>query len=274
MALVLIDGDILIYKAACGAEQEFRWPDGVWTYWADEELGKDILDQKIEQILKDTKADDYIICLSDPEKNFRKHIYSEYKANRNGLRRPLILSAMRDHCLMEKRTCEYPWLEADDVMGILATSEDIEGNKIIATVDKDLMQIPVPVYNMDTKKIHKPEYRDCMNIFYGQMLAGDTIDNYPGCPGVGDATVDEILQATEKWEQYEHTFKSGKRKGLTETRWHKVPCKDLWEIIVSYFEKAGQTEEDAITQGQLAWILQAHNYNNKGQIIKWEPPHE
>lgn len=269
--LALIDGDILIYKAACGAEKEIRWPDGVWTYQADEADGIDIIEEKLKDILKETKADDYIICFSDEINNFRKNIYPDYKSNRSDNRKPLILKRLRLYCTLRKSTAKYPNLEADDVLGIMATSPDIEGKKIIVTIDKDLMQIPVTIYNPDTKQFHKPEHRDCDQIVLRQTLTGDTIDGYPGCPGVGDTSAEEILKEPHLWEEYEHTFKTGKRKGLTETRWRKgEPCTQ-WEAIVSVYEKAGLTEADALVQARCAHILQAENYTIEGNINLWEP---
>lgn len=272
MTTVLIDGDILIYKAACAAEKEIRWPDGVWSYAADEQDGIAIIHQKLKEIMEGTKAEEYVICFSDDDSNFRKAILPTYKSNREGNRKPLILKAMRNYCLLRLNSAELPNLEADDVLGIMATSPELIGRSVIATIDKDLAQIPAPVYNIDTKKISKPEHRDGKRMMLKQVLIGDVIDGYHGCPGIGEASAEEILDNPFKWEQYEHTFKSGPRKGLTELRWRKGGECSVWESIVSHYEKAGLTEADAIQQAQCAYILQSKNYDEDGGITLWQPP--
>ena len=271
MTLALIDGDILIYKAACAVEQEFRWPDGVWTYHADENKGIRLVKERLGAILEATEARTHLVCFSDAEKNFRKDVYPAYKSNRKDQRKPLILKALRDYCLLNMPTIDYPALEADDVMGILATSPDIMGEVIIVTIDKDLNQIPVTIYNPDTQEFSKPEHRDCDRLVLEQTLTGDTVDGYPGCPGVGPVGAQEILDNPHTWVEYEHVFKSGKRKGLVETKWKQgEPCTQ-WEAIVAAYEKEGLTEADALVQARCAYILQATNYNDDGEIKLWEP---
>lgn len=267
---VLIDGDIIIYRAACGVEKEFRWPDGVWTYAADEQVGIDYVNEQIRVILEKTGAKDYILCLSDTQHNFRKDVMPTYKGNRDGIRKPLILSALRNYCMMKLQVAELPNIEADDVMGIMATENP---GCIIATVDKDLLQIPAPVYNMDSKEISLPEHRDCERLFYKQVLMGDQVDGYSGCPGVGSVAAEEILDNPFLWEEYEHTFKSGKRKGETELRWRRTEAEcTLWESIVSHYEKAGLTEEDALRTARVAYILQFQDYCDAECEPKlWEP---
>lgn len=272
MTTVLIDADIIIYKAACGAEKEMRWPDGIWTYSADEQEGINLAQKKIDEIVEETKADKYILCFSSSD-NFRKEIYPAYKSNRKDSRVPLIRKFLIEHFQEQDNVAIIQGLEADDVLGILATRGVIK-DPIIASTDKDLLQIPVMVYNFDTKEFNPPEHRDCERIFYSQVLTGDPVDGYPGCPNIGTATAEEILDAPYLWEEYEHEFKSGKRKGSTETRYRKVLGCSVWEAIVSHYEKAGLNEEDAIAQAQCAKILQSENYNEKDRTINHWRPHE
>ena len=145
--------------------------------------------------------------------------------------------------------CEYPFLEADDVMGILATSTDIDEDRIIITIDKDLMQIPVPVYNIDTKEISLPDHRDPERFFMKQVLIGDRVDNYPGCPGVGDKTAEKLLKDINDPDA-------------------------MWGVIVQQYKKKGFDEKDALVQARCAYILQHHNYNDKGTITLWGMQYE
>ena len=248
MTLALIDGDIVIYKAACAVEKEHRWPDGVWTYQADENEGINYLTEKLQEIQDEIKATDTIICLSDTEKNFRKHIYPDYKGNRTE-RKPLLFNFLRNYCLTHLSCCEYPFLEADDVMGILATSPDIEEDCIIVTIDKDLLQIPAPVYNIDTKELSQPLLRNPEMLFLEQVLVGDRVDNYPGCPGIGAKTVQKVF------------------KGINDPD-------AMWGAIVKEYQKKGLTEKDALVQARCAYILQHENYDENGTITLWGMQYE
>ena len=75
------------------------------------------------------------------------------------------------------------------------------------------------------------------------------------------------------WERYEHTFKSGPRKGESEWKWRKAePSFDLWENIVSLFLKAGQTEDDALANARVARICRADDYDfETSNVILWRP---
>ena len=243
MTLVLIDADILIYKAANAGEEICRWPDGMWTYHADEKHGEAYLEKKLAQILADTQASQYIMCFSDTKNNYRKSLYSDYKANRT-TRKPLLLHYLRDFCEERYECCSYASLEADDVLGILATSPENKGDCIIATIDKDLLQIPTIVYNIDTRHTSLPESRDVEKIFFEQVLTGDRVDNYPGCPGIGVKRAAAILQDFTAPE-------------------------DMWKAVVKEYTKKGLREEDAITQARCAHILQHQNYGADGVIKLW-----
>ena len=81
-----------------------------------------------------------------------------------------------------------------------------------------------------------------------QTLTGDTVDCYPGCPGVGPVKAQRILD--EDGDEY-----------------------DLWLNVVMAFEKAGLTEEDALVQARLARILTTSDYNyDKEEPILWTAP--
>lgn len=270
MTLVLIDGDILLYKAAHAVEREITWPDGEVTRQADEHDAAEIFESKLKAILTDVGSDNYIVCLSDKE-NFRRELLPAYKANRKDLKRPLALKAVRNHVILKHNVAIYPRLEADDVLGILATQSTERA--VIVTLDKDLAQIPVDIYNPDTRKWSRAAKRDCERLFYMQVLTGDTIDNYSGCAGIGPSKAAKILSDPRRTLRVEHVLTSGKRKGEVEIRWGEgEPC-SMWEAIVDQFLKAGQTKEDALTQARVARILQSSDYQDN-EIILWGKQYE
>jgi DNA polymerase-1 len=241
---LLIDADVLCYKVANAVEREHRWDNGIWSYTADEMEAFDTADALLcdwaEEL--DADEDDVILCFSSPT-NFRKTLYPDYKANRKGTRKPLVFSILRDYLAANYESREKPDLEADDVMGILATK--ISGDTIIVTIDKDLKQIPGKLWNPD-----KPD--ELLEItqhtadwhFYMQTLMGDRVDNYPGCPGMGEVRAARLLELED----------------------------EPWAAIVAAYEKAKLTEEDAITQARLARILRAEDYDfEKQEVILWTP---
>jgi 5'-3' exonuclease len=94
MAKLLIDGDILAYKASSSVQKDIDWGDGLWTchaYLEDAvEQFRNLLDN-ILFALKETTLEDYSISdmmffFSD-EDNFRKHYLPEYKSNRRNSRK-------------------------------------------------------------------------------------------------------------------------------------------------------------------------------------------
>lgn len=270
MTLALIDGDILLYKAACAAETKVKWPDGEYTFSSDLPRAKSIFDKMLATILKDTKPTDHLVCISDTV-NFRKEIAPDYKAHRKVLHKPEHLNEMREYALGTTKAVVLPRLEADDVMGIYATADGAKA--FIVTLDKDLAQIPADIYNMDTKKWSRAKYRECDKLFMTQVLTGDETDNFKGCQGTGPAKAAKILTNPRRIQPVEHTLKGGPRKGQTEIRWVVgEPC-SMWEAVVDQYLMAGMTLQDALVQARLARILQAEDYIND-EIILWGKQYE
>lgn len=271
--ILLIDGDILVYEIAAGMEQATDWGDGLWTLHAQAAPAIARLRTKLDYLEETLQADRLMIALSDSQ-NWRKDVFPDYKSNRKDVRRPMLLSHLQTF-LKENYDCYiHPQLEADDVLGILATWKKLKGQKIIVTKDKDLATIPCQLYFLHKPDLGVQTITDQQADFNHlvQTLAGDSTDGYGGCPSVGLATARAALRAHEGIEPYQHTFKTGKRKGETEQRWRKKKLPSLWQVVVSYFEKAGLTEQDALIQARVARICRASDYDFKGKKVKlWMP---
>jgi len=272
---LLLDADIFAYQASASKQRDYDWGDGVTSQVADLDEMKAAVEDEIEHLVAILKADEVIVCLSDEVDNFRKEVDQTYKQNRAGSERPVQLYELKEWLAAEWPSVGIPRLEADDVMGILAT-EPHEGRRIIVSDDKDMQTIPCwfyrPCRNRDGKKegvrLIEPELAERFMLWQG--LAGDTTDGYAGCPGIGPKAADRILDEFVVRESYQHELKSGARKGQFETRRHDVTYGSRWEAIVAAFAEAGLTEADAIRQVNLARILKHTDYVD-GRILPWTP---
>ena len=165
----------------------------------------------LEDVLK-KESPDYIGVAFDPKgKTFRHEAYEEYKAQREETPEVIresvpvikeILTAYRIPIL------EVPGYEADDVVGTLAKQAEGKGvTTYMMTPDKDYGQLVT-----DSTFIYRPKYGDkefeimtpkkVVEKFGLQRteqiidllgLMGDSSDNIPGCPGVGEKTAQKLI---------------------------------------------------------------------------------
>jgi len=236
---LLIDGDIVAYRYSSTVEQEVDWGDDVWSLWSDAKEAKQLILQYLDHLVEATAADDFVFTFSDKD-NFRKAIYPDYKHNRKGKRKPTCYKGVKTWLESEYESIEMPGLEGDDVMGILATSGKYE-ETVIVSEDKDMKTIPGLLWRAAEMEEISEEYADYYHLY--QTLVGDATDGYKGCKGIGDKRATDILS--------------------------KDPT---WEAVVKAYEKAGQTEEEALVQARLARILRASDYNTQTkEPILWTP---
>ena len=243
MSLAAIDADIPLYRAMTLAEQEINWFDNVWTLYADIDEAQKIFANQIDKIKEKLKTDDILCCLSDRGDNFRKGIYPRYKSNRKSTRKPCGFDAMIDWVESEYPHLRKPSLEADDVLGIIATKPDNFGKVIVVSDDKDLKTIPCKLYRPMSDELMEIRPIQADAYFYTQTLTGDPTDGYSGCKGVGAKTAAKILGNRPAWSSVEQAF-----------------------------IKAGMTRDDAIQQARLARILRWEDWDEtKGEPKLWLP---
>ena len=199
-------------------------------------------DSAVERMLRETRTDKAILCFTDCE-NFRYAVLPTYKANRRGLPRPALLDVLIEHARQVWECRSEDSLEADDVMGIMATRSP--RSHVIASTDKDLKQVPGVHCNWRTDCMERVTTPDADYWFYFQVLTGDSTDNYSGCPGVGPRRAKTVLDSTDA---------------------------DPWALIVAAFESKGLSEEDALTQARMARILRCIDYDfEQRRPILWRP---
>ncbi|WP_170602944.1 DNA polymerase I [Ruegeria arenilitoris] len=132
---------------------------------------------------------------------FRNELYDQYKANREAMpedlrpQMPLTREATRAFNIACKELEGY---EADDIIATLAVkARDAGGRVTIVSSDKDLMQLVGGGVEMLDAMKNKRIDRDGVIEKFGvgpervvdvQALAGDSVDNVPGAPGIGVKT--------------------------------------------------------------------------------------
>ena len=241
--LLLIDTDILLYKAIASTEEEINWGDDIWTLFTDLKQSKKVFQLQLDTIKEKLNSDDILCCLSDPSDNFRKHIAPTYKSNRKGTRKPVGYAALRDWVKDNYPSLAKPTLEADDVMGIMATKPDNIGKVVVVSDDKDMRTIPTKIYAPMRDEMFEIRPAQADAFFFEQTLKGDPVDGYSGCKGVGEKTAAKILGTRPAWSSVEQAFL-----------------------------KAGMTKEDALTQARLARILRWEDWDEtKGEPKLWQP---
>ncbi|NRP84102.1 exonuclease [Marinobacterium sp. xm-d-509] len=271
---VLIDADIAAYQVASSQEQEFTFGDQT-VYHTDVENAIAEVNNLIEWIIDMTDSDQAALFLTGT-KNFRADVLPTYKGNRKDVRKPEALGALRDHIMSLPMSFMEDTLEGDNLIGIHATKPH-KGERIIYSADKDLKTVPGLHWCPEDGEVIEISHHEADRKFFEQVLTGDPVDNYSGCPKVGIVGATEMLDEPFMWVPYTHTFKSGPRKGLEETRWEKAPVEvhnyiDIWRCIVSAYEKAGLTEQDALVQARCARILRHGEYAFETKKVKlWTP---
>lgn len=221
--LCLIDGDIIGYRVGFTTQNDTQTIAEIRT------------DELIRRIVMETNAKEYKVFLSG-EDNFRYSIYPQYKANRTNKPKPVWLQAIRAHLIKyhNGRVCNG-W-EADDELGMEQTAAGTES--IIATIDKDLLQVPGWHYNFvkDVTRFVSPY--EGLRALYSQVIAGDGADNIPSYDGKMRSYVPQFIQKLIN-PLYE----------MTEEKDMYMHCLDVW-----------QTEFDHLNRNcQCLYILRKEN---------------
>lgn len=180
----------------------------------------------LEDVLQKEKPDFIGIAFDPAGGTFRHEAYPEYKAQREATPEdirwavPIIKDIIRAYRIP---ILEIPGFEADDVIGTLALKGQEAGLEVhMVTPDKDYAQLVRPGIYMrrpghgsaGMEKLgvdeicEKYEISSTSQVIDLLGLMGDTADNVPGCPGVGEKTaiklvkqfggIDELLAHTDQ----------------------------------------------------------------------------
>lgn len=288
---IYFDGDILLNKASFALERRcyeiYRGEDVVaqaqnkkealeivetmedkgsleiklkrWTE-QDEILGE-IIDNIISRTCRDLECGDYIVMLGHAtNKDTFRHraAYTvPYKGNRDPSGKPLLYRPAREYLLANHQCAIANDMEADDLLGIYLTRNP--ENTVVASIDKDLLQVPGWHYDLTTRKVVRAtelgnlwltKRQDNKRIdlkgtgfkwFCAQMLLGDSIDNIvKPKKGVGPKKIFNFFEGADTYVQ-------------------------LWNRVVLFYAK--HADLDRLKENAtLLWILRESNANYEGYI--------
>jgi len=149
----------------------------------------------------------FAVIFDYSSKTFRNTLYPEYKANRSAPPEDLIpqFGLIRQATRAFDLPCiEMEGFEADDLIATYARlAREAGGDTTIVSSDKDLMQLvgsTVSMYDpMKDKEINIPEVIEKWGVPPEKMidlqaLMGDSVDNIPGVPGIGQKTAAQLLE--------------------------------------------------------------------------------
>lgn len=198
--LYLIDGNSYIYRA-------FYAIKGLSTskgFPTNAILG---FTNMLLKLLREKKPDYFAVVFDSPEPTERHKTYEAYKAHRPSMPdelKPQIQPIKEITNAFRIPNIEIEGYEADDVLGTLAKKAEKEGIDVyIITADKDMYQILSPkIKTYDNMRDKVTEEKDIIDRFgvkpscFPEIMAlmGDTADNIPGVPGIGEKTAVSLLK--------------------------------------------------------------------------------
>jgi hypothetical protein len=301
---LIIDADPIIYAAGFaaqtttyeyvfdidGATEQMAWSDGnVARAWirANKPV---VLDKTVHVEVKDvgfarqaakTQLDSIIrrcaaemdtsedgmnveIYLSGPD-NFRYRLatITPYKANRPPP--PVHYQALRDYLTQRWNAVVVSGVEADDRVSI--RMRELEADRTLAclaTIDKDLDQVPGLHYGYKDHVFYVIDSWDAEWTFWKQVLAGDSTDSIQGCYRVGVAKAKAML---ETW-----LVQFGQDPNLSHDEWQLF----LWSNVVNTYYHNMKTFPEKFPAGMLAADAALENarlvfmLEYEGQL--WNPP--
>ena len=264
MKLLAIDGNSIINRAFYGIKllstKDGQYTNGIYGFI-------NILNR-----LCDTENPDGVAVAFDLKApTFRHKQYAEYKAGRKGMPPELAsqMPVLKEWLRLAGYTCiECAGFEADDILGTLAHLSEQSGNEcVISTGDRDSLQLvsdKTRVLLAATKMGH-PEIinytKEALFEKYGltppemielKALMGDSSDNIPGVPGVGEKTATDLI-----------------------TRYHNIDYiyenLDTLEIKDNVRKKLEAGKDSAFLSRELGTICKTAPINGKIESYKTKP---
>ncbi|MCY0877852.1 MAG: DNA polymerase I [Firmicutes bacterium] len=164
------------------------------------------------KVVDQEKPDRLVVVFDAPSLTFRHEQYQEYKAQREEAPDDFRQQVPYLMNLLEKMgvpVLAVPGYEADDTLGTLAVMGKLRGYRsLIVTGDRDLLQLVDEATEVlltvrsgisDLQRMDRDKVKEKMGVWPEQIpdlkgLMGDSSDNIPGVPGIGQKTAVALLQ--------------------------------------------------------------------------------
>lgn len=249
---LLLDSDMLLFRALAGTEIEFEIVPDVFTRLSELPEARVAYWDSCDYLAKSAgmTVEDIWHCFTS-KSMFRRRVSPDYKANRKKAAKPLGYTKLRAEIMSQATGFMFDEIEADDIIGIFATM--IDGEKMaIGSGDKDLNQIPGLHVWLDNQQWEQCPH-DARRFLYQQILQGDATDGIPGCPTIGEVRAKQIVEDFDLSRPL-----------------------DCWQKIVRTYETKGNmanASEYATQQTRLVKILTSGDYDFSTHTVKlWNPP--
>jgi DNA polymerase I len=245
--ILLIDGYSLAFRAFFALPESISRADGMPTNAL---YGLAAMTIKV---IEEEKPSRVIVAWDPPGKTFRDEVYPEYKAGRRETPEGFRAQSPHFRPLMEAFgavNVEKEGFEADDVIGTLARMASQAGQRVtILTGDRDALQLVDDNVSVlatgrgvtDTTRYDPAKVEERYGVPPGKMpdlrgMIGDSSDNLPGVPGIGEKTAAQLMGKYGSLEEIlahadEQTPK--RRQNLIEFADTALMCRDLSVIDVN-----------------------------------------
>ena len=166
----------------------------------------------IFDILKRESPDYFSVVFDKGGSSDRIEIFEDYKANRDSTPEPILDSVPIIHEILTQlgiKILELSGYEADDIIGTVAKKAEKEGLlTYMVTPDKDFAQLVtdstflykparfgngIEIWGVDEVK-NKFEVKNPIQVIDFLGMMGDSVDNIPGLPGVGEKTAKKFIK--------------------------------------------------------------------------------
>lgn len=245
LKLVLIDGHSILNRAFYGVP-ELTNGQGLHTNAVYGFLNI------MFKILEEEQADYLAVAFDVHAPTFRHEIYKDYK----GTRKPMPTELREQVPVMKQmlqamRICvvEQAGLEADDILGTIAKRAEREGMEVsLVSGDRDLLQVAtdhiqirIPKTKAGRTQIEDYYAKDVEAAYQVnpiqfidlKALMGDTADNIPGVPKVGEKTATELMVAYGSLDNiYAHVEEISK-KSIRESLIANRELADLSKVLAT-----------------------------------------
>jgi DNA polymerase-1 len=225
--LYLVDGSGFIYRAYYGIRAPMTALDGTPTNAVFGFI------RLLLNVMRDRTPTHIAVCFDPKGPTFRNEIFPEYKANRSAPPddlRPQFALCKEAVSALGIPALEIGGFEADDVIGTLARRWNAASEThrtLIVTADKDMMQLVDDRTTMWDGKDKETAHDEVIERFGVPPnlvadvlgLAGDSSDNIPGVPGIGEKTAAKYLQSHPNMDallEVAHTLKGKRGQSLVD----------------------------------------------------------